>query len=162
MAEGFTVRSMSEVSEASGGPVSQSAVRAAGDVWVVMGRLLRRLRELHGEDGLTPSQASVLVRLSKLDGASTSDLAAIERVRPQSMAKIVAGLEQAGLVTRRPDPDDGRRQLLALTELGVERRLGDRKSRQEWLVRELDARYTEEQRQTVIEAMALLDDVAQA
>ncbi|BBA99452.1 putative MarR family transcriptional regulator [Actinacidiphila reveromycinica] len=152
---------MDEISGGAGGAGDGSAVRAAEQVWVVVGRLRRRLREVNG-DGLTPAQSSVLVRLAKGEGASISGLAAIERVRPQSMAKIVAGLEEAGLVSRRPDPDDGRRQLLALTERGVERRLGDRRSRQEWLVRELRTRYTEEQRQTIIDAMALLDEVAQS
>lgn len=152
---------MDESSGTAGPPAGRSAVRAAEEVWVVVGRLRRRLRELGG-DGLTPAQSSVLVRVAKAENTSISDLAAVERVRPQSMAKIVASLEEAGLLARRPDPDDGRRQLLALTELGVRQRLGDRKSRQEWLVRELQDRYTEEQRQTIIEAMALLDEVAQS
>ncbi|WP_372346548.1 MarR family transcriptional regulator [Streptomyces sp. KL116D] len=55
-------------------------------------------------------------RLSKRP-ASASDLAAIEGVRPQSMAKTVIALEQAGIDRRSQDPDDGRRQLVALTEL---------------------------------------------
>ena len=42
---------------------------------------------------------------------ASSDLAAAERVRPQSMAQTVAELEAAGLRQPRPDPDDGRRAL---------------------------------------------------
>ncbi|WP_335978378.1 MULTISPECIES: MarR family winged helix-turn-helix transcriptional regulator [Streptomycetaceae] len=147
--------------DGAGGAVGGSAVRAAEEVRVVVGRLRRRLREVSG-DGLTPAQSSVLVRLARGEAASVSELAAVERVRPQSMAKTVAGLEEAGLVSRRPDPDDGRRQLLALTEQGVQRRLGDRRSRQEWLARELQTRCTEEQRRTIIEAMSLLDAIAQS
>jgi DNA-binding MarR family transcriptional regulator len=148
--------------ESAGTGVAGSAVRAAGDVWVVVSRLRRRLKDLAGEGGLTPAQASVLARLHQEGPASTSDLATRERVRPQSMAKIVAALEEAGLLARRPDPEDGRRQLLTLTEPGVERRLGDRRAREEWLARTLQDRCTEQQRQTIIEAMALLDDVAQS
>ncbi|MEV0094130.1 MarR family transcriptional regulator [Streptomyces sp. NPDC050738] len=141
---------------------SELAVRAAGDVWVVVGRLVRRLRELSGDGALTPSQASVLMRLGKKGPASASDLAAAERIRPQSAAKIVAALEAAGLVERSPDPDDGRRQLVDLTDAGREQFQGDRKARQEWLVRALEEHCSEDQLRTVVEVMALLDDVAQS
>jgi DNA-binding MarR family transcriptional regulator len=142
-------------------PVSESAVRGAGDVWVVFSRLKRRLKELAVEGDLTPAQASVLARLDKHGAASASDLAAAERIRPQSMAKIVMALEQGGLVVRHPDPEDGRKQLITLTELGRRRRIGDRRARQEWLARSLQERCTEQQRRMIIEAMALLDEVAQ-
>lgn len=141
---------------------SDLAARAAGDVWVVFSRLRRRVRAVSGEGDLTPAQASVLARLDKEGPASASDLAVLERVRPQSMAKIVVALEQGGLVVRHPDPEDGRRQLVTLTDLGRERRLGDRRAREEWLGRTLGERCTDEQLRAVIEVMALLDDVAHA
>ncbi|WP_040687754.1 MarR family winged helix-turn-helix transcriptional regulator [Nocardia vinacea] len=142
--------------------ISESAVRAASEVRVVVGRLRRRLRELAADDDLTPSQAAVLSRLDRDGAASTSDLAAAERVRPQSMAMTVAALDRYGFVARRPDPTDGRRQLLSLTAAGRERLRGDRQVRQEWLARTLHERYTEAQRRTILEALALLDDVAQS
>jgi len=142
--------------------ISESAVRAASEVRVVIGRLRRRLRELATEDDLTPSQTAVLSRLDKDGAASTSDLAVGERVRPQSMAMTVAALERYGFVERRPDLADGRRQLLSLTVAGRERLQGDRQARQEWLARTLQQRCTEAQRRTILEALALLDDVAQS
>ena len=36
------------------------------------------------------------------------------------MTRILAGLERRGLVSRRPDPDDGRRALVSLSPTGVE------------------------------------------
>ncbi|MCQ4206196.1 MarR family winged helix-turn-helix transcriptional regulator [Streptomyces longispororuber] len=146
-------------------PVSEAAAQAAADVWVVVGRLLRRLRaleELEGQEDISSAQASVISRLSKQGPASASDLAAIEGVRPQSMAKTVIALEQAGIVRRSQDPDDGRRQLVALTELGHERRQGVRRARQAWLARALQEHGTEEQIRAVVTAMALIDEVAQA
>ncbi|WP_433726276.1 MarR family winged helix-turn-helix transcriptional regulator [Nocardia sp. CA-129566] len=142
--------------------ISESAVRAAAEVRVVFGRLRRRMRELAADDDLTPSQAAVLSRLDKDGAASTSDLAAAERVRPQSMAMTVAALDRYGFVERRPDPADGRRQLLSLTAAGRERLRGDRQVRQEWLARTLQQRCTEAQRRTILEALALLDEVAQS
>ncbi|MFG1706242.1 MarR family winged helix-turn-helix transcriptional regulator [Nonomuraea sp. M3C6] len=141
---------------------SELAARAGSDVWVVFSRLRRRLKDLAVEGDLTPAQASVLARLDKQGPASASDLAVAERVRPQSMAKIVLALEQSGLAERHPDPGDGRRQLVTLTEPGRERRLGDRRAREEWLVCALQERCTEAQLRSVIEVMALLDDVTHA
>ena len=66
--------------------MNDDSVRAARELRVVVGRLRRRLREVSATGDLTPSQTSVLSRLGQDGAASASDLAAAERVRPQSMA----------------------------------------------------------------------------
>ncbi|WP_338118497.1 MarR family winged helix-turn-helix transcriptional regulator [Streptomyces coryli] len=142
-------------------PVSEPALRAATATWVVLSRLRRTLREMPGEGGMSPSQASALVRLDKLGPSSASELAAAEGMRPQSMAKIVTALLEAGYVVRRPDPEDGRRQVISLTEQGRTQRHGDRRARQALLARALQEQCTAQQLQTIVEAMALLEEVAQ-
>ncbi|MEU6608564.1 MarR family transcriptional regulator [Streptomyces shenzhenensis] len=137
----------------------ESAVRAAQDVRVVVGRLRRRLRSVSDADDITLSQASVLARLGKDGPAATSALATAEGVRHQSMAATVEALERLGLVARRPDPTDRRRRLVALSAAGRARAEGDRQARQEWLAAALSERCTEEERQTVIAAMAVLERV---
>jgi DNA-binding MarR family transcriptional regulator len=141
------------------GEISASAAQAATDVRVVFGRVKRRLKELAESDDLTPSQSSVLSRLDKDGPASASDLAAAERVRPQSMAAILARLRSADLIERHPDPEDGRRQVVSLTTAGRRRIQGDRRIRQEWMARAFQDRCTEAERQTIIKALALLNDV---
>lgn len=134
-----------------------SAVRAAREVRVVFGRLRRRLRELAAAEDLTPSQISVLTRLDKSGPGTASQLAAAERVRPQSMAATLAVLEQHALIVRRPDPADGRRQVVSLTDEGLARVQGGRQARQEWLARELDHGFSEEEREAIIRGLGLLD-----
>ncbi|MEV8523936.1 MarR family transcriptional regulator [Streptomyces sp. NPDC052000] len=141
--------------------ISTSALRAARDVRVVFNRLRRRLREVADTQDLTPSQVSALALVDKSGAASASALAAAEGVRPQSMAATLAALDQQGLIQRRPDPQDGRRQLVTLTEAGRERAAGNRQARVEWLTRALQDRCTEEERGTIIEAMALMERLAQ-
>jgi DNA-binding MarR family transcriptional regulator len=139
------------------GEITEQAVRAASELRVVVGRLRRRLREVADAGDLTPSQLSVLSQLEKGNGASASDLAALERVRPQSMAATLAALDQQGLIRRDPDPEDGRRQLVSLTVAGREVVEGTRQAREEWLARSLQDHYTEPERRTILEALTLLD-----
>jgi DNA-binding MarR family transcriptional regulator len=136
-----------------------AADRASHELMVLFSRLRRRLVEVAGSDGITPTQRSVLSRLSKEGPASTSELAAAERVRPQSMAVTVASLEEMGLVDRSDDPADGRRRVVALTEPGREHVDGLRTARRAWLAEALATECTSAEIATLLDAMAILDRV---
>ncbi|MFC4908145.1 MarR family winged helix-turn-helix transcriptional regulator [Actinomadura gamaensis] len=142
--------------------VGETAVRAAREVRVVFSRLRRRLREIGGDHVLTPSQTSVLSRLSRGEAMTASELAAAEGVRPQSMAATLAALEGHGVVRRDADPHDGRRQLVSLTDRGHAFIAGSRQAREEWMARALQQDFTEAERRTLLEALALLDRLAQS
>jgi DNA-binding MarR family transcriptional regulator len=123
-----------------------------------LGRVIRRLR---AEGGQPPvGQMAVLGRLDREGPASTSDLAAAERMRPQSMAQTVRELESAGLVSRRPDPDDGRRALVELTPAGVERLHTARARREGWLAELFEREFTADERETLRAALPLLRRIA--
>lgn len=149
---------MGDMSEDPG--LSPSAVHASQDVRSVIGRLRRRIRAAAGAEGVSLTQASVLARLTDNDGLTTSDLAEAEGMRHQSMAATVTALDDLGLVERRRDPGDGRRLLIALTPEGRRRAEEGRQARGEWLAAELQRKCTEEERQTVIAAMAVLRRIA--
>src|SRR5438270_11275144 len=70
-------------------------------------RLARRLRQ-QADGEATPSQLSALASVERLGPITLGELAAVERVQPPSMTRIVAGLEEAGLVNRTVDPKDRR------------------------------------------------------
>jgi DNA-binding MarR family transcriptional regulator len=137
--------------------VGDSAVAAARDLRVLFSRLRRRLRSLGVDEDLTPSQTAVLTRLWKEGASSASALAGAERVRPQSLATIVAALEQRGLIERTPDPEDGRRQVVSLTVRGRRRAESDRRLREEWLARAIQERYSERERRVILDALSLLE-----
>ncbi|MEU3711228.1 MarR family winged helix-turn-helix transcriptional regulator [Streptomyces catenulae] len=86
-------------------------------------RLLRgRIRAESGveAEGLSRPQLTALYRVVREGPITTSELAALEYMRPQSMAQTLTGLEEAGLIRRTPDEHDGRRILLSGTERGSE------------------------------------------
>jgi DNA-binding MarR family transcriptional regulator len=140
--------------------VPASAIIAASELRTVFSRLRRKLRDVTDLGDLTPSQTSVLSRLSKGGPVSASDLAAAERVRPQSMAAILAGIDRHGLIRRTIDPRDGRRRLITLTDAGREVIAGSRRAREEWISHALTEDFTEAERQTIIAALALLERLA--
>ena len=83
-------------------------------------------------------------------------------MRPQSMAQTVRDLEDAGLVSRRPDPRDGRRSFVELTQAGVQTLHATRARREDWLTQTLDRELDAEERELLRRALTLLDRVAGA
>ncbi|MFC3348603.1 winged helix DNA-binding protein [Streptomyces echinoruber] len=82
----------------------------------------------------------------------------------RATAATLAALEGHGLIRRTPDPGDGRRRLVTLTEAGRTRieggrtRIeGGRQVREEWPAHALQERCVEEERATVLQAPALLE-----
>jgi DNA-binding MarR family transcriptional regulator len=137
----------------------ETTATLAHDLRETVGRVLRRLR---AEPGPPIGQLAVLSRLDREGPASISDLAAADRMRPQSMAQTVRDLEDAGLVSRRPDPADGRRHFVELTDAGLETLLATRARREDWLTQALDRELDADQRELLRRAVALLNRVADA
>jgi len=82
-------------------------------------RLARRLRQ-QTEGEITASQLSALSSVSRLGPLTLGALAAVERVRPPTMTRIVGHLEAAGLLVRRPAPADRRSAEVELSQSGRE------------------------------------------
>jgi DNA-binding MarR family transcriptional regulator len=130
----------------------------ASELRFVLGQLIRRLRAEHRFTSL--AQGAVLGRLDREGPMGTSDLAAAERVRPQSMAQTVGELEAGGLIDRRPDPADRRRALLELTETGRQTLAADRRQREGWLIGAISDGFSEGEQRTLAEAIPLLARLA--
>jgi DNA-binding MarR family transcriptional regulator len=84
-------------------------------IYLFVQHLGRRLRDIDARAGLTPARFSTLASLRFHGSRNIGDLAADERVRPPSMTRLVRDMERDGLLTRTPDPDDGRGVLISLT-----------------------------------------------
>lgn len=69
--------------------------------------------------GLTAIQYTALTALKRHPGITAAQLARNSFVRAQSMAEMVNGMVQRGLITRERDPNDGRHYLLSLTPEGT-------------------------------------------
>ena len=124
---------------------------------LVIARTARRLRQQAGEE-LSPSQAAALATSDRHGPLTPSELATRERIQRPTATRVIARLEEAGLVDRTSDPDDRRsclvgiapegRRLLALVRTRKDVYLSRR-------LRDLDA----DERATLDRAAAILERV---
>lgn len=139
---------------------TESASGIATDLRVIISRLQRRLREVASPNDLSPSQTSILSRLLKDGPATVSDLARAEGVRPQSLGATIAVLEAQGYVAGQPDPNDGRRTILSLTDEASATFLANRAAKTDWLVQRLVSTLSADELACVGEAVTLLGRLA--
>jgi DNA-binding MarR family transcriptional regulator len=140
--------------------LSPEVSRTAGELRALLGRLTRRLRQTSVVGEMTLSQASVLSLLEREGPATPGILATKERISPQSMGTILVSLEALGLVSRIPDPTDGRRLVISLTEAGLQVIHGARRQKEERLAQALANNFTDEEQQVLMAALPLLERLA--
>lgn len=133
-----------------------AAQALATEIRRIAGRLKRRLREISGVGDMPAAQIAVLLHLESEGQATVSDLARAEGMRPQSMGAIVAALEAAGHVVGQPDPADGRRTLLSLTESSAAWMRAGRAARQDMLAGAIAARLNPSEQGLLGAALPLL------
>ncbi|WP_084700947.1 MarR family winged helix-turn-helix transcriptional regulator [Streptacidiphilus anmyonensis] len=143
-----------------GEPLEHASELAAA-LRLSVGRIARALRQAHAVGDQTLSEVSVLARLDRDGSMSPSALAACERVRPQAMATTLSGLEDRGLVSRRQDATDGRRQVISLTTDGAGI-LADRRSASvRRLTGAVSTSLTPAEQQRLLDIMPLLERIAE-
>ena len=128
----------------------------ASDLRVSVARLARRLRQEGAPGDATPSQLATLALIYRSKPMTLGELAAAERVRPPSMTRIVAALEEHGLVKREQSPDDGRVLHVLITEKGRRAHEEYQKRRDEWLSKQL-AHLSSDERKLLHRAAELLE-----
>ncbi|HXB16793.1 MAG TPA: MarR family transcriptional regulator [Solirubrobacteraceae bacterium] len=143
-------------------PPQSQATSDAVRLAMAVTRLRSRIRTESGlrSTGLPISQVAVLSRIIDEDPTTAAALAAAEHVTQQSIAQSLATLEKSGLVTKSPDPGDGRKSLVSATKAG--RALVERitASREAWLSRAIEAALTPEERPALDTAIQLLQRIA--
>lgn len=105
-------------------PVVVAAPDTAARLRAVVGKMSKRLNALARGGGLTPTQLSVLGSIARCGPLRLTELAEVESLNPTMLSRIVAALDEQGLVRRKPDPDDRRAGRVEVTAAG--RRSHDR------------------------------------
>jgi DNA-binding MarR family transcriptional regulator len=142
----------------SSGPEGPAPDDAAARLYVAVGRLVRMLRRT-GTADVSPGALSALSTLARSGPSRLGDLAAREGVAAPTMTRIVAVLEDAGLVNREPDPADGRAVVVEATEAGTALVQGESFARSSALRRRVTA-LSETDRAALLAALPVLEGLA--
>ena len=125
-----------------GSSADEARAAVARRLTPVVLRIGRRIRPTSGE--LSAGHFSTLATLHRHGPQRPSDLARTERFAPPAVARVVGALEDRGLVTRRPSPDDARSSLIEITAEGVRLLMAIRHEQAEAVARLLEALDDEE------------------
>ncbi|HEX3487929.1 MAG TPA: MarR family transcriptional regulator [Streptosporangiaceae bacterium] len=113
----------------------------ATELRISVSRLARRLRAERVARGvateLSDTQLAALAALERHTAMTPGELAEHEKVQPPSMTRVIAALQERGLVTRAPHPTDGRQVKLTATDQGRELVQQSRRLREAWLAQRL-------------------------
>jgi DNA-binding MarR family transcriptional regulator len=139
---------------------TEEVMQAARDLRVALGRVVRRLRQGYVVGELTLSESSVLSRLDRDGPATPGSLAESERVRPQAMGSTLSTLAERGLVSRKPDAEDGRKVVMSVTESGIRLLLDRRSHTTQRVATALAEGFSPADRQRLVETIPLLERLA--
>jgi DNA-binding MarR family transcriptional regulator len=96
-------------------------------------RLSRRMRHLSVDHTLSLTELSALGTLARCGPMTPGELARKEHVQPPSMTRIIALLQERGLVGLKPHPDDRRQKVVAATDRAEAVLEASRGQRNAWL-----------------------------
>jgi DNA-binding MarR family transcriptional regulator len=108
----------------------------------IVNRLARKFNASATEEGLTPTEASVLGLVAVAGLVSVRELIHLEMINPTMLSRVAANLERAGLVKRLQDASNARSVLVEVTAAGMR----------------AHERIRGERAQAVLRSAAMLDD----
>src|SRR5579872_489173 len=147
-------------------PGMQTDAGLATAMRISISRLARRLRVerlgLGGtETALSDIQLAALAALERHESMTPGELAEHEKVQPPSMTRVIAVLEERGLVRRAPHATDRRQVVLAVTDEGHALVQRVRRRKEAWLARRL-AELTDVERDILRAAVPVLEKLSQS
>ncbi|HUD79531.1 MAG TPA: MarR family transcriptional regulator [Streptosporangiaceae bacterium] len=144
---------------------TRSDAGLASALRISVSRLARRLRAERltkgMEPGLSDTQLAALAALEVHSAMTPGELAEHEKVQPPSMTRVIAALEELGLVMRAPHATDRRQVVLTATERGRELVHQSRRLREAWLAKRL-RELTPQERAVLRAAAPILEKLSQS
>lgn len=142
-------------SEAGRYDKSADALVLAEDLRDALGRFVRSVKVQANTP--TTSQSETLSLLERTGPLSVAELAERRKVKHQSMRLVAGQLESEGLISRSPNPTDGRSQLLSITQEGLTKLSRSREARTSQIAKVIEERLTDEERRTLAAAILVID-----
>ena len=122
--------------------------------------LTRQLRHALPTEGISVAKLSAMGALYRRGPMSPSELAAQERVKLQTLTRLLAELEADGWLARAPHAHDGRQSVLSLTRTGLQQLKADVHRREASLADAIADTLDASDRATLLQACALMEALA--
>ena len=119
-------------------------------------RLAREMRQAAQDGELTGSAIILLGSLYRGGAMSAVELARREGLQPQSLSRLLARLDELGLIERSVDPADGRRHVIAITQAGTGMFMRQIVRRRDWLADRMAERLSAAERAALVDAAGLM------
>ena len=116
----------------------------------------RRMRAERPQGSASLAAISILATLRRLGPIPATRLAAEERLQPQSLTRLIAGLEGRGLISRSQSETDRRELLITVTPKGLSVLKADIAARRQWLEAAMSATLSEDERDVLLRASELM------
>jgi len=123
-------------------------------------RLARRMRAEAPSGDLTPAMTGLLATLHREGEMPGVALAAAEGLKPQSLTRLLAALEERSMIARRPDPADRRNLLISISAAGRRSLRSAMRARRRWLAETIADRLSPEEREQLVDAAELMLRIA--
>ncbi len=141
-------------------PVPQVGTETVDRLRTVLARANRRLRQTHSDEALSPSQREIFGAIVRDGPLRLSDLAANEGINTTMLSRIVAKLEERGLIERSVDSRDGRVIHLSASSQGIALHATMRLERT-LALDEAVSRLTASQQRALMEALPTLEELVE-
>lgn len=148
----------SDIPQLDGPPDVDVDLELAARLRAALARLARQLRQQAGPQ-LSPTLQSMLATIALHGPLPLGELAALEQVAPPTITKLLARLDEQGLIQRQRGADDKRVTLVSLTADGQRQFDESRTRRTAWLVDRL-AHLDSTQQADLARAVELLEAIA--
>lgn len=122
-------------------------------------RLALRLRAERTGDGLGSTGVAVLGQLHRRGSLTATEIAAAERVQPQSLTRVLTSLEEQGFISRQQDTEDRRRNTIELTPAGRDLLKDHMQSSDDWLAEAIAQRLNPTEQAVLQLAAGILDQL---
>lgn len=140
---------------------SHTAVDAANQLQRSAWHMFRVLRANRPGKVLNLAGFGVLGRLYRDGAATATELAGYLRIKPQSLTRLIADLEQNGYIARRPNDEDRRQSFLEITHAGAKALMKDMRGQRDTLAQVIETELTPAEQELLRIAANLMDRVAQ-
>ena len=103
------------------------------------------------------TEIETIAHLMRNPSLLPTELAALTRVKTQSMSQILAKLEEQGVIKRTPSKEDKRKVYISLTPFGKKMVEQTRYERDEWLKDVIEKSLTDKEKELLIKALPVLN-----